>query len=138
MPMLTRDLFVRLSRFAVVGGAVAVSFMALNWVFERGVGKQVAFFLAYPPSVLLHFCLNKWWTFGCRRSDTRRQVGEYLVMVAVAFVIQWGVFKALSVLTAWPGWLEAGLANVAQMALTFMVMQRRIFGARPVSSPSSP
>jgi putative flippase GtrA len=136
--MLTRELVVRLGRFAVVGGAVAASFMALNWLFERVAGKQVAFFLAYPPSVLLHFCLNKWWTFGCQRADTRRQVGEYLAMVAVAFVIQWGVFKALSVLTAWPGWLEAGLANMAQMALTFVVMQRRIFGVRPLSSHPSP
>jgi hypothetical protein len=65
-------------------------------------------------------------------------VGEYLAMVAVAFVIQWGVFKALSVWTAWPGWLEAGLANAAQMALTFIVMQRRIFGTRPLTSNYPP
>jgi putative flippase GtrA len=136
--MLSRELIARLGRFAVVGGTVAGSFMALNWLFERMVGKQAAFFLAYPPSVLLHFCLNKWWTFGCRGGDTRRQVGEYLLMVAVAFVIQWGVFKALSALTGWPGWLEAGLANVAQMALTFVVMQRRIFGTRPVPSIPPP
>jgi putative flippase GtrA len=136
--MLSRDLFVRLGRFAVVGGAVAASFMALNWLFEREVGKQTAFFLAYPPSVLLHFCLNKWWTFGCRRANTPRQIGEYLAMVGVAFVIQWGVFKTLSVTTSWPGWLEAGLANVAQMALTFLVMQRRIFAPRTASTPSSP
>ena len=136
--MPSRDLLARLARFAVVGGTVAASFMALNWLFERLVGKQAAFFLAYPPSVLLHFCLNKWWTFGCRGGDTRRQIGEYLVMVAVAFVIQWGVFKVLSTLTTWPGPLEAGLANVAQMALTFVVMQRRIFGARPLPSITPP
>jgi putative flippase GtrA len=128
----------KLMRFAVVGGAVAGCFMTLNWLFERGVGKQAAFFLAYPPAVLLHFSLNKWWTFGCRSAHTRRQVGEYLAMVAVAFVIQWGVFKVLSVLTAWPGWLEAGLANAAQMALTFIVMQRRIFGTRPLTSNYPP
>ena len=75
----------------------------------------------------MHFCLNKWWTFGSQRQDTSRQLGEYLVLVAVTFLIQWGVFTALTWLTTWPGWLAAGTANVAQMTVSFLVMQRRVF-----------
>ncbi len=136
--MFRHPLVLQLARFAVVGGAVSACFMGLNWLFGRAVNKEAAFFLAYPPSVLLHFCLNKWWTFDCRNGANRRQVGEYIAMVAVAFCIQWGFFMVLGALTRWPGWLMAGLANVAQMALTFIVMKRRIFGTRPFPSPSSP
>jgi putative flippase GtrA len=134
--MAKQDLMRQVFRFALVGGTVTACFMGLNWLFGRGLGRQAAFLLAYPPSVGLHFCLNKWWTFGCRSRDTGRQLGEYLVMVAIAFGIQWVVFTGLSAATALPSWADAGAANVAQMGLTFFVMQRRIFGARARSAAS--
>jgi putative flippase GtrA len=113
-------------------------FTALNWLFDHWLSKNTALFFAYPPTVLLHYTLHKWWTFGSRSETAPRQIGEYLVMVVVAFVIQWGVFQLLSRWTAWPGWVEAGLASLAQMSLTFAVMQRRIFGARPLTSNPLP
>lgn len=131
--MLKPEMFSKILRFAVVGCVVMAVFMALNWLLGRWCGKQAAFLIAYPPALALHFCLNKWWTFGCRRSDSHRQVGEYLLMVAGTFVLQWGVFAALSAWTPLPGWLEAGAANAAQMGVTFVVMQRRIFAAPPVT-----
>lgn len=114
-------------RFAVVGGAVMVFFMGLNWLFGRWMGRQAAFLLAYPPSLAMHFSLNKWWTFGCQRSDMGRQVSEYLVMVVVTFILQWGVFTALGAWTPLAGWVCAGAANAAQMAVTFFMMRQRVF-----------
>ena len=69
--------------------------------------------LGYVPAVALHFCLNKWWTFGSKREDTGRQVGEYLLMVFVTFLIQAGVFKLLTAFTPLPSWLAAAAANLA-------------------------
>lgn len=126
-------LFLRMMRFALVGATVMATFMALNWLFGHAFGKQAAFLLSYPPALGLHFYLNKRWTFGCDRSDTRRQVGEYLVMVAATFIVQWAVFTALTNWSTMPGWLAAGLANAAQMGITFVVMQRRIFAVRAES-----
>ena len=125
-----RAMIPRLIRFGVVGLIVAGVFMGLNWLFGHAVGKQVAFLLSYPPALAVHFFLNKAWTFEHRHAATRRQVGEYLAMVAITFLIQWAVFSALSLWTRLPSWLEAGLANVAQIAVTFGFMQVRIFGAR--------
>jgi putative flippase GtrA len=128
--MPSRALVQKLVRFGVVGALVAAVFMGLNWLFGHAVGKQAAFLLAYPPALAVHFCLNKWWTFEQRQAATRRQVGEYLAMIAITFLIQWAVFGALSHWTRLPAWLEAGLANAAQVAVTFGFMQVRIFGAR--------
>jgi len=124
------ELVRRLARFAVVGVAVMVFFMALNWLFGRWVGATPAFLLAYPPALALHYSLNKWWTFGCERTDTAKQVSEYLAMVAITFVVQYAFFWLANGVLGLPGWLAAGIANAAQMVLTFLIMQARVF--RPV------
>lgn len=133
------ELVRRLLRFAIVGGAVMVFFMGLNWLFGRWVGAIAAFFLAYPPALALHYSLNKWWTFGCERTDTAKQVSEYLAMVAVTFVVQYAFFWLAHRWFGLPGWFSAGVANAAQMALTFVIMQRRVFKpALPVNGAAKP
>lgn len=132
--MVNSELFWKLARFAAVGLTVMAVFMGLNWVLGHWLGEQAAFLVAYPPSVGLHFVLNKWWTFSDRSAATTRQVGEYLLMVAVTFVIQWSVFTALRHWTTLPGWIAAGVANLAQMAVSFGLMQVRIFAKRAGST----
>jgi putative flippase GtrA len=129
--MVNQDLFRRVVRFCVVGSTVMVFCVSLNWLFGHWMGKQAAFLLAYPPTLALHFSLNKRWTFGCERTDMARQIGEYLVMVVVTFVIQWTVFTALTAWTPIPGWLAAAAANAAQMLVTFVAMQRKVFAGLP-------
>jgi len=117
----------RLVRYAVVGLVVMGVFTGLNWLLGLRFGKELAFIVAYPPAVGLHFWLNKHWTFGCTRTDSKKQVSEYLVMVLVTFLVQAAVFEALARLTTMPGWIAAGAANAAQMVITFIAMQYRIF-----------
>jgi putative flippase GtrA len=121
------ELIRRLLRFAFVGGMVMAVFMGLNWLLGCWINPQVAFLLAYPPALALHYMLNKWWAFGCVRTDSTRQITEYLGMVAVTFVVQYGVFWLAHDRFGLVGWLSAGVANAAQMALTFVIMQRRVF-----------
>jgi putative flippase GtrA len=129
--MFKQELLRRGLRFACVGGAVTLVFMGLNWAFAPSLGADWAFFVAYPFAVGLHFCLNKWWTFGDGRKIQSRQVSEYLVLMAVAFLIQTAVFKLVIHFTALAPWLASGVATVAQMALSFLAMQRRIFNGEP-------
>lgn len=131
--MIRPELFWKLVRFAVVGLTVMLFFMGANALFARWTSAQTAFLLSYPPALALHFGLNKWWTFGCQRTDAARQLGEYVVMVVVTFIIQWAVFTAVTSWTTCPPWLAAGIANVAQMAITFAWMNRRVFAAAPAS-----
>jgi putative flippase GtrA len=133
--MLQSESIRRLIRFGTVGVVVMFSFMAMNWLLGHWCSALVAFLVAYPPAVTLHFCLNKWWTFGCARTDMGRQVTEYLVMVAVTFVVQFGFFWLAHDLCGLAGWLAAGVANAAQMALSFLIMQRKVFARRPGPTP---
>jgi len=128
--MFKHELIARILRFGVVGGVVMLVFAGLNALFGLWLGKQGAFFAAYPPAVALHFCLSKWWTFACASTDFGRQVREYLAMVLVAFLVQWGIFSLLVAWLGLAGWLAAVAANAAQLIITFLAMQLRIF-ARP-------
>jgi putative flippase GtrA len=125
--MFSPETFWKLTRFALVGVAVMLFFMAENWLLKPWLGEQLAFLAAYPPALGLHFLLNKWWTFGCRRTDTTKQVGEYVIMALVTFGIQWAVFSAVIAWTPLASWIASGVANVAQMLVTFAWMNRRIF-----------
>lgn len=125
--MVSPSLSRKLVRFAIVGVVVTGSFMALNWCFGHWMGPDLAYLASYPLAVALHFALNKLWTFGDRGGVKSRQVSEYAVMMVTAFLIQTAVFKLLIHYTATPSWLASGLASVAQMALSFLYMQRRIF-----------
>ncbi len=129
--MFKQELILRVLRFGIVGALVTGVFMALNWFFAPRFGPDLGYLAAYPLAVGLHFCLNKWWTFGDRGAVRPRQVSEYLVLMAVAFVIQTSVFKALIFFTTTPSWLASGVATVAQMVLAFLFMQRRVFVPAP-------
>jgi len=129
--MFKQELTRRILRFGTVGGVVTLTFMGLNWLFAGHLGADLAYLAAYPLAVALHFCLSKWWTFGDRSTVRPRQVSEYLVMMATAFLIQTAVFKLLTYFTPLAPWLAAGVATVAQMVLSFLVMQRRIFANGP-------
>jgi putative flippase GtrA len=126
--MFKPELIRRLLRFGLVGGIVTLTFMGLNWWFgQRGLSENLAYLAAYPPAVALHFCLNKWWTFGNQAAVRPRQVSEYLAMMLAAFLIQTAVFKLLTHFTPLAPWLASGVATIAQMALSFLVMHRRVF-----------
>jgi putative flippase GtrA len=124
----------RMLRFGIVGGLVMLVFTGLNWLLAPLLGEDPAFLTAYVPAVALHFCLNKWWTFGCTRQDSGRQLREYFAMVLLTFLIQAAVFKLLTHFSGLPSWIAAGAANAAQMAVTFVAMQRRIFSGQAGSA----
>jgi putative flippase GtrA len=125
--MLKSEFMRRVLRFGLVGSTVTLFFMGLNWLLAPRLGTDVAFFAAYPPTVALHFSLNKWWTFRDQSAMRSKQVSEYLVMTLIAFLIQSAVFKLLMHFTPMASWVASGLATVAQMALAFLIMQFRVF-----------
>jgi putative flippase GtrA len=116
-------------RFACVGLTVACFFAGLNALFGRkfGLSPELAFFIAYPPALALHFLLNKIWTFGDRTSTTHNQLGEYLFSVAVTFLIQWPSFLFFQEWMGLRGWFAALLANLLQMSASFALLRWRVF-----------
>jgi putative flippase GtrA len=130
--MFKPEFILKILRFGIVGTVVTGIFMGLNWWFGFHLNADLAYIAAYPLAVGVHFCLNKWWTFCDRGAVRARQLSEYFWLMLVAFLIQTAVFKAVTYFTTVAPWVASGVATVAQMALSFLVMQRRIFaGARP-------
>jgi len=121
------ELVRRLLRFAVVGGMVMIFFMGLNWLFGRWMGATLAFLLAYPPALLLHYLLNKRWTFADAAPTDARKFADYLHAVLVTFLIQWPVFTLAQAGLGLPAWLAAGVANLLQMIASFLLLQWRVF-----------
>lgn len=127
--MFKQELLLQVARFALVGGTVTAAFMGLNKLFGPRLGKNGAFFAAYPPAVALHFCLNKWWTFGSDGTTTARQGFHYLLLMVSAFAIQWGAFQLLTRYTRMRPWLASGAATAAQMVIAFVAMRAWIFAS---------
>lgn len=128
------ELVRRLLRFAVVGLVVMGFFAALNWLFARWFSVPVALALSYPPAWALHYSLNKWWTFGCERTDTARQVSEYLVMLVITTAVQTFFFWVAYDLCGMPNWVAAVVGNGSQIVLSFLLMQRRVFAGQRSSA----
>jgi len=128
--MLNRQFILKIVRFVIVGGSVTLIFMGLIQVFAGWWGKQLGFLAAYPIAATIHFLLNKRWTFADQRADKKRQVSEYLVMAACTFALQWAVYTAVTHWTPIQPKIAGLIANVAQIAITFFVMDRRIFAAQ--------
>ncbi len=128
---MSRELIRRFIRSGVVGVVVMLVFLGLNWVLAHWLSARASFLVAYPPAVAIHFWLNKKWTFGCRREDTARQATQYLAMVGVTFLIQYGLFHAGYYWLGWPHLVAAAVANAGQMVVGFALMQFHIFAPRP-------
>ena len=117
----------KLMRFALVGLLVMCVFMSLNWALGGLMTEQGAFLSAYPAALLLHFYLNKFWTFENYEKVNSRQLLAYAATVLVTFVIQWCIFTYCRRWTSWPAWIAAGVANVAQMTVSFFMLKLKVF-----------
>jgi len=130
-----QDLILKLARFAVVGALVAGVHSLLIWYFHSvaGLGPRTSFWAGYFPAVTTHFCLTKWWTFRCQRRDLLRQLRNYGVAAAIAAAVQFAIYHtALLFVTPNPN-LAYLIAAAAGMALSFVLMQRKVFNAEATS-----
>lgn len=128
-----QELILKLARFAVVGVLVAGVHSLLIWYFHSvaGLGPRTSFWAGYFPAVATHFCLTKWWTFRCQRRDLIRQLVSYGLAAAVSATVQFAVYHtALELVTPNPN-LAYLVAAAAGMALSFVLMQRKVFNAEP-------
>ena len=92
-------------RFCAVGLFVfGVDFSAL-WLFHKFLPDLVAVSLAYFVAVSVHFCLNKFWTFGSRVKPPPAELARYgltvfacwLCTVTVAWLGLWFLSRDWSV-----------------------------------------
>lgn len=83
----------RFGKFLVVGVVSALLDIGFLWIALGFLPSQGAFSVGYVIGIAAHFCLNKWWTFQCRRSDIHVQLIQYAAVTAVNYVVQFSVFS---------------------------------------------
>ncbi len=105
---------------------------------HRALGDNLAFLVAYFPSIALHFFLNKAWTFGCERRDLHRQTAQYALVVAVNFAINWSLYNsALHFVTDSPV-LANILALPPTMVIGYLLFSRHVFAKTESTSAVPP
>jgi putative flippase GtrA len=125
-----RETQVRFARFLVVGGSAYAVQMVTMKIALLGLETNTAFAVSFLCSTSTHYTLNQFWALPSARSDTLRQLRDYLGAVAVSFAINFSVFHlCLDVLGLGKMWSTA-LAVPPSTAVVFLLLNYRVFKAR--------
>ena len=123
-----RETQLRLVRFLIVGGGSALIQVAVLRGLRSRLGETVAFTISWIVSTTTHYFANRFWALPSPRDDTGRQFGEYLVAVALSYLINLGVFKLLRVrFKLSPTW-AALWAVPPSTIVVFLILNYRVFG----------
>jgi putative flippase GtrA len=92
------------------------------------MSETLAFSISWAVSTTTHYFANRFWALPSTRDDTVRQLGEYLVAVALSYVINLAVFKLLrlqfNLSTTW----AALWAVPPSTVVVFLLLNYRVFG----------
>lgn len=123
-----RETQLRLLRFLVVGGGSALVQVAVLRALRCRTGETIAFSISWMVSTTTHYFANRFWALPSTRDDTARQLGEYLVAVALSYLINLAVFKLLRVrFKLSPTW-AALWAVPPSTVVVFLLLNYRVFG----------
>jgi putative flippase GtrA len=138
-------------RYCLVGGVnTLISVSILNALLWRIPSHHVQLLVvensvAYAGGAVSSFFLNKYWTFRRRQRPTRREVGRFLLSVALELVLGngllWLAGMALSPfianVTAW-GNASKLLAVAVGAVLSYLLMRFWIFASGTQDRPKQP
>jgi putative flippase GtrA len=123
-----RETQLRLLRFLAVGGATALVQVAVLRALKRHMGETLAFSLSWVVSTTTHYLANRFWALPSPRGDAVQQFGEYLVAVALSYVINLGAFKLLrhrfQMSTTWATLWAIPPSTI----VVFLILNYRVFG----------
>ena len=123
-----RENLLRLVRFLVVGAGSALVQVAVLRALRNRCGETLAFSVSWVVSTTTHYFANRFWALPSGRGDTVQQLGEYLVAVALSYVINLGVFKLLRIKGGLsPTWATLW-AIPPSTIVVFLLLNFRVFG----------
>jgi putative flippase GtrA len=123
-----RETQLRLLRFLVVGGGSALVQIAVLRGLRTRFGETIAFSISWVVSTTTHYFGNRVWALPSAREDTARQFGEYLIAVALSYVINLAVFKLLRVRFKLSQTWAALWAIPPSTVVVFLLLNYRVFG----------
>ena len=89
----SRETQVRFFRYLIVGGTACLVQLASMKLFLGWLGTNLAFTLSFLCSASTHYTLNRFWALPSKRADTLRQLGEYLTIATLSYVINFLLFR---------------------------------------------
>jgi putative flippase GtrA len=123
-----RETQLRLLRFLVVGAGSALVQVAVLRALKARWGENIAFSVSWVISTTTHYFANRFWALPSGRHDTTQQLGEYLVAVALSYVINLGTFKLLRLrFKLSPTWATLW-AIPPSTIVVFLILNYRVFG----------
>ena len=123
-----RETQLRLLRFLLVGGGTALVQVAVLRALKERCGETLAFSLSWVVSTATHYFANRFWALPSGRGDTAQQLGEYLVAVALSYLINLGAFKLLrNRFKLSPTWATLW-AIPPSTIVVFLILNYRVFG----------
>ncbi len=118
----------RLLRFLLVGAGTALVQVAVLRALKTRCGETLAFSLSWVVSTTTHYFANRFWALPSGRGDTAQQLGEYLVAVALSYLINLGAFKLLrNRFKLSPTWATLW-AIPPSTIVVFLILNYRVFG----------
>jgi putative flippase GtrA len=118
---------IRLLKFGFVGGTVTIVNLGILALTSHFLDPYTAFLVAYVPSVILHFTLNKQWVFRCGRQDLMRQILQYSAVAAMNFAINFALY-ALAFHFITRSTLIANLIAIPPTTLLgYLLFQKHVF-----------
>ena len=118
----------RLVRFLVVGAGSALVQVAVLRALRTRAGETLAFSVSWVVSTLTHYFANRFWALPSGRHDTAQQLGEYLVAVALSYVINLGTFKLLRMQFKLSQTWATLWAIPPSTIVVFLFLNYRVFG----------
>lgn len=123
-----RETQLRALRFLAVGGGTAIVQVIVLRILRRWMGETLAFSLSWVVSTTTHYFANRFWALPSARNDTAQQLGEYLVAVALSYLINLATFKLLRVrFKMSPTWATLW-AIPPSTIVVFLILNYRVFG----------
>lgn len=122
-----RQTLVRFIKFFLVGGTgYGVSLFTFSLV--KGILKpNKAFAAAFVLSTTTHYLMNRFWALRSTRSDSWRQLAEYLFTVGLSYSISFGCFKLLSVYVGLGLGLAQALSIPPSTIVVFFILHFWVF-----------
>lgn len=123
-----RETQLRLLRFLVVGGGTALVQVAVLRALQARCGETLAFSLSWVVSTAIHYFASRFWALPSGRNDTVQQLGEYLLVVVVSYLINLGAFKLLRSRFKLSATWATLWAIPPSTVVVFLILNYRVFG----------
>lgn len=118
----------RALRFLAVGAGSALVQVVVLRALRTRLGETWAFTVSWLVSTTTHYLANRYWALPSGRNDSVQQLGEYLVAVALSYLINLGAFKLLRIrFKMSPTWATLW-AIPPSTVVVFLILNYRVFG----------